>query len=146
MADFMTSEQRKCCMSRVKGKDTAPELYIRKALWHAGFRYRLKSKLPGKPDIILKKHMVAIFIHGCFWHKHEGCPKSKMPTTRKEFWANKISRNVQRDKRNISELDKNGWRIAVVWECSIKNLKSKETTINSLTKWISSNSKWFETV
>lgn len=145
VADFMTSEQRKRCMSKVRGKDTAAELYIRKALWHAGFRYRLKSRLPGNPDIILKKHMVAIFIHGCFWHNHEGCSKSKMPATRKEFWANKIARNVQRDKRNISELDKNGWRIAVVWECSIKNKKSKETTISYLTKWISSNSKRFET-
>ncbi len=142
----MTSEQRKRCMSMVRGKDTAPELYIRKALWHAGFRYRLKSNLPGKPDIILKKHMVAIFIHGCFWHNHQGCPKSKMPATRKEFWVKKITRNVQRDKRNISELDKNGWRIAVVWECSIKNLKGKEATITSLKNWISTNSKWLETM
>lgn len=138
MADFMTSDQRKRCMSMVRGKDTVPELYIRKALWHAGFRYRLKSKLPGKPDIILKKHMVAIFIHGCFWHNHEGCPKSKMPATRNEFWTNKIARNVQRDKRNISEIDKTGWRIAVVWECSTKSLILSCFQVETNNPWPSS--------
>jgi len=145
MADIMTPKQRSRCMSRVRGKDTTPEIYIRKMLWAAGFRYRLKSNLPGKPDIVLKKHMAAIFVHGCFWHSHEGCPKSKLPATRKEFWTNKISSNIVRDKRNIAELKKRGWRVAVVWECSIKNQDSKKATVLSLSNWISSNSKWFET-
>jgi DNA mismatch endonuclease (patch repair protein) len=145
MADFMTPKQRRHCMSRVRRKDTIPEIFIRKMLWAQGFRYRLKSKLPGKPDIILKKHRTVIFVNGCFWHSHAGCSKSKLPTTQKEFWANKIASNVERDKRNIEELNKKGWRVAVVWECSIKNQEGKENTIQSLSNWISSDSKWFET-
>jgi len=146
MADFMPPKQRHRCMSRVKGKDTIPEIFIRKMLWAGGFRYRLKSKLPGKPDIVLKKHMAVIFVNGCFWHSHTGCPKSKLPTTRKEFWTNKIAANVKRDQWNIAELKKRGWRIAVVWECSIKNQENKKSTVLSLANWISSDSKWFETV
>lgn len=142
----MTPKQRSRCMSRIRSKDTTPEIYIRKMLWAADFRYRLKSKLPGKPDIVLKKHMAVIFVNGCFWHSHEGCPKSKLPATRKEFWENKIASNVARDKRNIAELKKRGWRVAVVWECAIKNQDSKKATVLSLTNWISSDSKWFETV
>lgn len=146
MADIMTPTQRSSCMSKVRGKDTAPEVYLRKVLWAAGFRYRLESKLPGKPDIVLKKYKAVIFVNGCFWHSHTGCPKSKIPTTRKEFWTNKIAANVERDQRNIAELKKKGWRIAVVWECSIKNQENKESTVLSLSNWISSDSKWFETV
>lgn len=144
MADFMTPEQRKRCMAKIRGKGTAPELNIRKALWHAGFRYRLETKLPGKPDIVLKKHKVAIFVHGCFWHSHSGCQKSKLPTTRKDFWANKITANALRDKKNISALTSSGWRIAIVWECSLKNRISQEDTLYSLTKWIVSDLAMFE--
>lgn len=144
MADFMTKEQRKRCMSKVRGKDTTLELYVRKALWSAGLRYRLNSKLPGKPDIVLPKHRAAIFVHGCFWHRHPGCPKSKFPSTRKEFWVNKITANVQRDKRNIIELQKMGWRVAVIWECSLKNQTRQEISINALKTWIVSDSDMLE--
>lgn len=145
MADIMTPKQRSRCMSRVRGEDTAPEVYIRKMLWAAGFRYRLKSKLPGKPDIVLKKYMAVIFVNGCFWHSHEGCPRSKLPATRKEFWTNKIASNAVRDKRNIAELKQKGWRVAVVWECFIKNQKNKKATVDALSSWIYTRSTFFET-
>jgi DNA mismatch endonuclease (patch repair protein) len=132
-------------MSKVRGKDTTPEIYLRKMLWAAGFRYRLKSELPGKPDLILPRYKVVIFVNGCFWHNHEGCPKSKLPVTREEFWANKIALNVVRDKRNIAELKRRGWRVAVVWECSIKNRVNKKNTVDKLSSWITSDTKWFET-
>jgi DNA mismatch endonuclease (patch repair protein) len=144
MTDFMTQEQRKRCMSHVKGKDTIPEIIIRKALWQAGFRYSLKSKLPGKPDIVLPKYRAVIFVHGCFWHSHPGCQKSKLPSTRKEFWTSKITANVQRDKRNVSELRKMGWRVAVIWECSLKNLNLQEKSFIALQEWIFSKSDTFE--
>ncbi len=145
MADIMTPKQRSCCMSKVRGKDTAPEVYLRKALWAAGFRYRLKSELPGKPDLILPKYKVVIFVNGCFWHSHDGCSKSKLPTTHEEFWADKIALNAVRDKRNIAELKRRGWRVAVVWECSIKNRMNKKHTVDKLSSWITSDTKWFET-
>lgn len=145
MADIMTPKQRSRCMSKVRGKDTTPEIYLRKMLWAAGFRYRLKSELPGKPDLILPRYKVVIFVNGCFWHNHEGCPKSKLPVTREEFWANKIALNVVRDKRNIAELKRRGWRVAVVWECSIKNRVNKKNTVDKLSSWITSDTKWFET-
>jgi DNA mismatch endonuclease (patch repair protein) len=131
-------------MSQVRGKDTTPEIYIRKQLWAAGFRYRLHTSLPGKPDIVLPKYKTVIFVNGCFWHGHEGCAKSKLPETRKEFWRDKIAANIDRDKRNITELKKGGWRIAIVWECSLKNQSKKLVTIESLKSWIISSSKWFE--
>jgi len=140
----MKQEQRKRCMSHVKEKDTIPEIIIRKAFWQAGFRYRLNSKLPGKPDIVLPKYRAVIFAHGCFWHSHPGCPRSKLPSTRKEFWTSKITANVQRDKRNVSELRKVGWRVAVIWECSLKNLNLQEKSFIALQEWIFSKSDTFE--
>jgi len=140
----MTQEQRKRCMSNVKGKDTTPEIIIRKALWQAGFRYRLKSKLPGKPDIVLPKYRAVIFVHGCFWHNHPGCQKSKLPSTRKEYWTSKINANALRDKRNVSELKKMGWRVAVIWECSLKNINLQEKSFIALEEWICSTSDTFE--
>jgi DNA mismatch endonuclease, patch repair protein len=120
MADFMAPKQRSNCMSRVRGKNTVPERTLRKRLWAEGFRFRLHSKLPGKPDIVLPKYKTIIFVHGCFWHHHEGCSKSKLPSTREQFWSDKIATNVEHDKRNIVELKRLGSRIVVVWECEIK--------------------------
>lgn len=116
----MSPEQRSNCMSRVKGKNTTPEISLRKQLWTAGFRYRIHSNLPGKPDIVLPKYKCVIFVHGCFWHHHQGCNKSKMPKTNAEFWQNKIQANVKRDKANQIDLAKLGWQALVVWECNIK--------------------------
>ena len=138
MGDNLTARQRNKCMSNVKGKDTVPEIKLRKNLWAKGFRYSLKSKLPGKPDIVLPKYKAVIFVHGCFWHQHEGCRKSTRPETRKEFWDAKLDANVERDKRNMEKLMALGWRVAVVWECAVKKKSSFEETIATLENWIRS--------
>ncbi len=141
------SAQKSRMMSRIRTKGTAPELALRSALHSAGFRFRLHRKnLPGKPDILLPKYRIVIFVHGCFWHHHEGCSKSKLPATNKEFWNGKIAANVERDKRNLAELEKLGWRIAVVWECSLKNQRSKTATVEALFSWVRTDLKRFESV
>lgn len=115
------SKQKSRMMSQIKTKGTAPELALRSALHSAGFRFRLHRKnLPGKPDIILPKYKCVIFVHGCFWHHHEGCVKSTLPKTNVEFWQNKIAANVRRDKANQDDLAKLGWQVLIVWECDIK--------------------------
>jgi DNA mismatch endonuclease (patch repair protein) len=108
-------------MSQVRTEGTFPELALRTALHATGFRFRLNRKdLPGKPDIVLPKYKCVIFVHGCFWHHHDGCIKSTLPKTNIEFWQNKIAANVRRDKSNHDELLKLGWQAFVVWECDIK--------------------------
>ena len=119
-------------MSRIKGKDTKPEILVRKYLFSKGFRYRINVKtLPGKPDIVLKKYKTAIFINGCFWHGHEGCKYFVWPKTREEFWKEKIYANIERDKRNIQKLKDAGWNVIVIWECELKN-KIVEERLRSL--------------
>lgn len=122
MADTITRERRSWNMSRIKGRDTGPELRLRSLLHRAGFRFRLHAKeLPGKPDIILPKYRAAIFVHGCFWHRHEGCRNATMPSTRTEFWKSKFDSNVGRDMRNRVALEAAGWTVFTVWECGLKN-------------------------
>src|ERR1044071_7234098 len=105
-------------MSKVRSFDTRPELVVRRNLHSLGFRFRLHSKnLPGRPDIVLPRHRSIILIHGCFWHHHSECGKSKLPTSNAQFWKNKILKNVKRDERNILELRGLGWRVLVIWEC-----------------------------
>lgn len=108
-------------MSRIKGKNTKPELLLRQLLHRAGYRFRLHvPDLPGKPDIVLKKYKAAIFVHGCFWHRHEGCVGATTPKTRTEFWTAKFRETVERDQRNRVQLERIGWRVISVWECEIK--------------------------
>jgi DNA mismatch endonuclease (patch repair protein) len=108
-------------MSRIKGRDTGPELRLRSLLHRAGFRFRLHAKdLPGKPDIVLPKYRTAIFVHGCFWHRHEGCRNATTPSTRTDFWLEKFDGNVERDKRNMAALETAGWTVITVWECDLK--------------------------
>ncbi len=108
-------------MSRIRGKNTKPEILIRKLLHAAGFRFRLHVQdLPGKPDIVLRKHKTVIFVHGCFWHRHEGCAGATTPKTRTEFWTVKFQGTMQRDQRKREELEKAGWRVITVWECDLK--------------------------
>jgi DNA mismatch endonuclease (patch repair protein) len=118
--DIVSAAKRSEMMSGIKGKNTKPERIIRLALHSAGFRYRLHQKdLPGKPDMVFPKHRAVIFVHGCFWHGHD-CPLFKMPSTRPEFWGPKIARNKELDYIHNHNLIEKGWRVAVVWECSIR--------------------------
>ncbi|WP_420240942.1 very short patch repair endonuclease [Roseiterribacter gracilis] len=119
-ADRFTKEQRSRVMSAVRQRDTQPELLLRRALHAAGLRYRLHgADLPGRPDIVFSRRKAAIFVHGCFWHGH-GCKRSKLPQANREYWAEKIQRNVDRDARMISMLSADDWRVAVVWECALR--------------------------
>lgn len=105
-------------MSRVRHEDTAPEITVRKILHSLGYRFRLhRNDLPGKPDIVLPSRKLAIFVHGCFWHRHFGCPKASVPSSNIEFWREKFQRNVERDKASVSALNDLGWKSIIVWEC-----------------------------
>ncbi|PJJ67319.1 T/G mismatch-specific endonuclease [Chryseobacterium geocarposphaerae] len=130
MADIYSSKKRSDIMSRISGKDTRPEVLVRKYLFSKGYRFRKNDKrFPGRPDIVLPKYKTIIFINGCFWHGHKDCKKSKLPETRKEFWENKINKNIQRDKSNIEELENQGWNVIVIWECKLKSKVFEETLI-----------------
>ncbi|MFT8897970.1 MAG: very short patch repair endonuclease [Acetobacter sp.] len=121
MADTISAERRSWNMSRIRGRDTGPELRLRSLLHRAGFRFRLHAKdLPGKPDIVLPKYHTVIFVHGCFWHRHKGCRNATTPSTRAEFWQAKFDGNVDRDNRNRAALETAGWTVMTVWECELK--------------------------
>lgn len=114
-------------MARVKSKNTKPEIFLRKLLWHKGFRYRVNYKnLPGSPDIYLPKYKTAIFVNGCFWHIHENCKYSSIPKNNHEFWKNKLEGNVERDKKNYTQLESVGIKVIVVWGCKIKQMMKDE--------------------
>lgn len=118
--DITDGATRSRMMASIKGKNTRPEKSVRSALHARGFRFRLHDKaLPGKPDIVLPKWNAAVFVHGCFWHLH-GCENSKIPSTREEFWTVKLKSNLERDRKHIHALRSTGWRVAVIWECSIR--------------------------
>ncbi|MCC6582245.1 MAG: DNA mismatch endonuclease Vsr [Chitinophagales bacterium] len=128
MADVHNKATRSYNMSQVKSKNTKPELLVRKYLHAQGFRYRLNDKkLPGKPDIVLPKYKTVILVHGCFWHGHKNCKYATIPKTRTEWWTNKISYNQQNDKKAISLLKKDGWKVITVYECQLKKLKRDKT-------------------
>lgn len=133
MADVMTPEQRHKCMAAVKGKDTKPELIVRKYLFSRGLRFRVQVKnLPGRPDIALPKYKTVIFVNGCFWHGHERCKYFHIPKSNVEFWKSKIERNIARDNRNEAELKALGWRVIRVWECDIRKVTGREEYLNRL--------------
>ena len=116
--DIYSPEKRSRIMSAVRAADTSPEMVVRRALHALGYRFRLHRRdLPGTPDIVLPRHRTAVFVHGCFWHHHQGCPKSRLPTTNTEFWQRKIADNVRRDRRRARQLRAMGWRVLTVWEC-----------------------------
>lgn len=121
MADVVDKATRSRMMAGISGKNTKPEMALRRALHARGFRYRLHvSSLPGKPDIVFPKHRAVILVHGCFWHRHTGCRFATTPSTRADFWSEKFGQNVLRDQRNHVALCNLGWRVATVWECELK--------------------------
>lgn len=120
-------------MRAVRGRDTSPELRVRRYLHKRGFRFRLnKRTLPGTPDIVLKRYRTVVFVHGCFWHRHPGCSRATTPKTRTDTWTKKFERNVQRDRRKTTELKALGWTILVVWECQTKSAASLEAALADL--------------
>ena len=124
MSDVLTPEQRHRNMAAIHSVSTKPELKLRNALWHLGFRYKVNDKrLPGKPDIVLPKYRTAIFVHGCFWHRHLGCKYAYTPKTRVEFWHKKFDDNVRRDAVVTEELQKQGIKQLIIWECTINRMK-----------------------
>jgi len=134
MADTMTKEQRHYVMSRIRGKDTRPEMLVREYLHSKGFRYSLhRRNLPGSPDLVLRKYHTVIFVNGCFWHGHPGCEYATSPKTRPEYWAEKIRRNKERDAADIELLNQKGWNVIVIWECELKK-KQREATLERLEK------------
>lgn len=122
-------------MSRVRGKDTSPEMRVRRAAHALGLRYRLhKKELPGRPDLVFPKHRVALFVHGCFWHRHKGCPKASMPKSSVEFWQSKFDANVARDARVEAVLEALGWRVATIWECQTKCPVQLDAALRAIAK------------
>lgn len=145
MADIVNRATRSRIMAAIRGKDTKPELALRKALHARGHRYRLYGKgLPGKPDLVFPKYHAVCFVHGCFWHRHPGCKYATMPKTRAAFWASKFTATVARDQRNHTRLLEAGWRIAVVWECSLRGNGLAET-VSQVTDWLTSDCPEFST-
>ena len=131
--DVVSSVKRSEMMSGIRGRNTRPELQVRAYLHARGLRFRLHRKdLPGRPDVVLPKYRVAVFVHGCFWHRHPGCKFTTEPATREDFWRQKFAANVSRDLRNQEALLQAGWRVLVIWECGLKSKSSLEPTL----EWI----------
>lgn len=135
MVDIVDKKTRSTMMAGIRSKDTRPELVVRRHLHQRGFRFRLHAKgLPGRPDLVLPKWKVAIQVNGCFWHGHTGCPRYRIPTTRRAFWLQKIRANRSRDRRALKRLCAAGWRVAVVWECSL--IEAPESVAGILEQFI----------
>lgn len=138
--DKLSTEQRHKNMAAIHSKDTKPEMIVRKGLWSRGFRYRLNSpRLPGHPDLVLRKYRTCVFVNGCFWHGHEGC--CKIPNTNREFWVAKIKRNQERDIETQKHLAEMGWHCITIWECELKP-SNREQTLKSLAFTL--NKIWLE--
>lgn len=132
MTDTLSPAERSVRMSLIRSKDTKPELLVRKAVWAAGFRYRLHGEdLPGRPDLVLPALRTVVFVHGCYWHAHS-CQKGRIPGQNSHFWSNKFEANKARDQRNIRRLRREGWSVLTVWECSLSKAQSREGVIRRL--------------
>ena len=132
MSDIFSSQKRSDIMSKISGKNTKPEILVRKFLFSKGFRYRINVKtLPGKPDIVLPKYKTVIFINGCFWHGHN-CKKGKLPSSNIDFWKEKISNNKSRDDKNSDLLVKLGWKVIIIWQCEISKIDNRIKILNKL--------------
>lgn len=138
MVDVVDAAKRAMMMAGIRGKDTKAELLIRKGLYQLGFRYRLHRKdLPGKPDLVFSKHKAVIYVNGCFWHGHD-CHLFKWPSSRPEFWKEKINSNMERDKRNLAACADKGWRTLVIWECALKGKtrRNPNEVIHTAANWL----------
>lgn len=138
MADIVNRKTRSRMMSGIRGKNTKPEITVRKALFRRGFRYALHRKdLPGKPDLVLPKYRTVIFVNGCFWHVHH-CRLFKWPRSNTEFWREKLGKNVKRDRRNYGLLRQRGWKVLIIWECAIKGQPAEEIErcIDAMAVWL----------
>ena len=132
MSDIFSFQKRSDIMSKIGGKNTKPEILVRKFLFSKGFRYRINVKtLPGKPDIVLPKYKTIIFVNGCFWHGHN-CKKGKLPSSNTDFWKEKISNNKSRDDKNSDLLIKLGWKVIIIWQCEISNVNNREIRLEFL--------------
>ena len=130
--DIFDKSKRSQLMAKVKQKNTAPEIIVRKFLFSKGFRYRINVKsLSGTPDVVLSKYKTVIFVHGCFWHGHT-CRAGHLPSSNLDYWVTKIEKNIERDNRKINELEKLGWNVVVIWQCEIKALKNREIRFSKL--------------
>ncbi len=135
MTDHLTKKKRSWNMSRIRSKNTKPELIVRSLLHGMGYRFRLHRKdLPGKPDIVLPKYKTVIFVHGCFWHRHKGCKKCTTPSSNKEYWKRKFERNVANDKIHKAQLRGKGWKVFVIWECETNNLDNLQGKCTRISK------------
>lgn len=147
MSDVVSKAKRSQMMSGIKGKDTKPEVILRKALYADGYRYRKHAKdIKAKPDIVLRKYNALIFVHGCYWHGHEDCKLFRLPKSNVEFWSEKISKNMERDKRQQKELIQAGWRVLVVWECSLRKNDNIEEAIRLTKCWINDETCSFNSI
>ncbi len=136
MVDIVDKSTRSRMMAGIKGRNTKPERVLRRALHARGFRYRLHAKhVPGRPDLVLAKYRAIVFVHGCFWHRHEGCRYATTPATRPEFWQAKFSANVARDIAVRDSLIETGWRVATMWECALRKPEQVEAVAEILSKW-----------
>lgn len=143
MADVHEPETRSYNMSQIQAKDTKPEMIVRKFLHSNGFRYRLHVKdLPGKPDLTLPKYSTVIFVHGCFWHAHEGCEYFKVPETRTDWWKKKLYGNKERDEKNIHELKNERWNVIIIWECELRP-ENRDKTLKKLTYRLEENQQTY---
>ncbi len=143
MADVVKPEVRSRMMSGIRGKDTQPELVLRKGLFHRGVRFRLHSaSLPGRPDIVIGRYRVAILVHGCFWHSHQGCRFFRIPENNRDFWEEKLGRNRVRDTRNLAALKAASWRVGVVWECATR--AEPERVLDTLIAFIKGHQPFIE--
>lgn len=143
MADVVPPLVRSRMMSGIKGKNSKPEMLVRRMLFAAGYRFRLHRRdLPGTPDIVMPGKKIAIFVHGCFWHAHKGCKYAKLPATRPDFWAAKLQANVERDQRAIETLTTMGWRVLCVWECAARHHDTVKSLENKVVDWINGNTQF----
>lgn len=140
MTDIVDKQTRSRMMAGIRGKDTKPELALRRALHGRGFRFRLHAKnIHGRPDLVFPKYSAVVFVHGCFWHRHEGCRYTTTPSTRPEFWLAKFEANVERDSAARARLLDDGWRVATIWECALRKPEQVAASAELLSVWLLSD-------